>query len=448
MDARSSSRLSAAMDSPVKPVADVTSAASPTLSPAAFNADMLGQMRQNLRNQLSTKQTPSLNTLHRAAERASNDAVSWILNAPAFDRTELSRRLELLHGAFYELYQQANIPAPLRSRRYLCETGLVISPEHCTGTIKDSKRVYAFVSAVDRALKKLGAGESGRVHIVYPACGPFAPLLLPLLSYYCQQGIYSPEQLCVSLVDIQPGAVQSLQYLVDSLGVRDFILDLVCANALEYQPREPVNMVVLEALQHGFSREGHLQLAQHFAAMLEPDGIFLPQNISVNAALAVGQREFVEQWQAVDGRPADSQSSDAFRVREQFLQERIDLGCILNVDLAMLRQMSAERQDEHTQLLSCGSVTIPRLDDSDRILILCTDITVLDGLQIGEYESGITHPLPDMQVCVNFTPRDTRPGDLLVRSGDRVQFYYCMNGLPGFLPIRLEAVDDALAVAP
>ena len=67
--------------------------------------------------------------------------------------------------------------------------------------------------------------------------------------------------------------------------------------------------------------------------------------------------------------------------------------------------------------------------------------------KIYEYDSGITHPLPEQQVCINFTPSESRDGDLLVKSGDDIKFYYRLNGLPGFLatwcePSATQRVDS------
>ena len=204
---------------------------------------------------------------------------------------------------------------------------------------------------------------------------------------------------------------------------------------MEYQAPNQVDMVVLEALQHGFSREGHLCLAKHFADMLKDDGVFLPEQISISAALNVGQREYVDQWNP------DSNQNEALEIQQQIRSERTQLGEILKVNLPMLKAMKITQQDEHTALYECGEVKIPDLPENEekQVLLIQTDIIVFGQWGIGEYDSGITHPLPDLKVCINFNPRTPEPDDLLVKSGDSLKFYYCMNGLPGFLPIRIES---------
>ena len=69
------------------------------------------------------------------------------------DKKKLADKLELLYQEFGKVYQQADIQKSLRTRQYICATGLVISPDHCTTTVKDTLRLNAFVRGLDRAIK-------------------------------------------------------------------------------------------------------------------------------------------------------------------------------------------------------------------------------------------------------------------------------------------------------
>ncbi len=406
------------------------------LTSLQFDSNLMGSLRQQIRQQITAVSggPPNKKKVNLLPDIV-DDIVGEIISSPECNKALLAPLLVKLFEQCRAVYELADIPKPLRSRRYICATGLVISPDHCTETIKDTARIHAFIHGIDKALRQLHDRRSGKVHIVYPACGPFAPLLLPLLSYYKRNGVYASDDIGVSLIDIQEGATRSLQALVNALDLQDFIVDISCCNAMEYQSSLPVHMVVLEALQHGFSREGHLQLAKYFSDMLEPDGFFIPKEIVVSAALNVGQREYVDQWKKGDRDDEHKQESQI-----DIRRERTELGEILRVNLPMLRNMTVQIQDEHTQLLVCGAVTIPHIENNHdkQVLLICSKVRVFDEAVIDEYASGITHPLPDMQVCINFVPNDTRPDDLLVNSGDCIKFYYCMNGLPGFIPLKME----------
>ena len=273
---------------------------------------------------------------------------------------------------------------------------------------------------------------SGVIRIAYPACGPFAPLLLPLVSYYERYGVWSPDRLKITLVDIQEGAVKSLKSLVDAYQLQGYVEDIVCCDAIDYESDTMFDLVVLEAMQHGFSREGHLRIASHFSRLLKEDGFFIPSTITIGAMLNVAQREYVEQWNA------ELDEQECRKLMEEVRHERTDLGTILSVTADSLRNADWQILDAQTRVMECATVQIPHLEENynKQTLSIYSRIEIFDGETLGEYESGITHPLPDMQVCINFEPADSQPGDLLASSGDSLTFYYCINGLPGFLVTR------------
>ena len=355
-------------------------------------------------------------------------AVEEILTAPAVNIPSLEVKLQQLFERLYQLYQQTEISPALRKRQFVSQHGLVISPDHCVTTQKDTLRVRSFIRAADQAIAQLRTQISGCLHIVYPACGPFAPLLLPLIAYYRQTGLYDENNLRITLIDMQPGAVSSLETLVREMGIAGYINEILCQDACHYQPASPVHLVVLEAMQHGFSKEGHLPMARHFASLLADQGIMLPEEVNLRVVLAPPQQEFVEQWQDKNNRVCEA------GMEQENAGERVELGDILTLNLQTLRALKEQVLDEHTRLIECQTVAIPELPAMEKpMLLTCTRIKTYDQEYIGEYDSGITHPLPDMHVCVNFVPRDAKPGDLLVNTGDKLKFYYRLNGLPGFL---------------
>ncbi|OZG70834.1 hypothetical protein BTA51_23635 [Hahella sp. CCB-MM4] len=357
------------------------------------------------------------------------------------DRQQLDERLADLFERQASLYYKLPISNEHRKKQYISRHGLVMSPDQCITTQLDSLRVRAYIRGIHAALTNLASRVTGPIHIVYPACGPFAPLLLPLLAYYHNEHLYTPDELRVTLIDMQPGAILALRALLAEQNLEDYIHAVVCQDAVDYQPDMPVHLVVLEAMQHGFSREGHLVIARHFARIMEPDGEFIPHKVTVRAVLNVGQREYVDQWKDVAG-------CSEGEMNQQIKDERTDLGEILEVTPASLRKMEMELLDEFTSLVKCGCVQVPELsrDHDKQLLLICSEVQTYELERVGEYDSGITHPLPDEQVCINFQPHSHRPGDLLVKSGDRLRFYYCINGLPGFMATIESHVDKSREV--
>lgn len=356
-------------------------------------------------------------------------AVAEMLHDKPLVRDVLHQKLSALYFRQKYSYENAEIDASLRKRQFICQSGLIMSPDHCITTQLDDLRVRAYIRGIDKALHTSKSSDSAPLRIVYPACGPFAPLLMPLIAYYQVNKQYTAEQLQITLIDMQKGAVVCLKTLVDEMGIADYIEEICCMDALEYTcANSQFDVVVLEAMQHGLSREAHFAITRHFATQLTEQGHFIPQNVSVRAMLTNGQREYVEQWQH------STQLSER-DMSAEITAQRIDLGEILSLMPKNLSSLPEVVLDENTRLIKCGKVTIPNesINRADILLILCTRVQVYGNEWLGEYDSGITHPLPDMQVCVNFTPKDAKPGDLLLTSGESILFYYRLTSLPGFM---------------
>lgn len=412
-----------------EPSIDENKPVSPDWNEIRKDVTLAGHLNDSLRDKIS-----GLKNLEPADNLmvTSVGFIGKVLGPLKLDSTALTPALTTLFDQQFKVYENADIPKPLRTRQYICGSGLIMSPDHCVTTVRDSMRVGLFLRGVDKAITQLlNEKFSHPLHVVYPACGPFAPLLLPLLAYYKNQGIYSAEDINITFVDIQEGAVLALESLVNKLGLGGYIRDIKCMDACKYETQEPVHLIVLEAMQHGFSREGHLRLAKHYAQLLHEKGIFLPKNISVTASLNIAQREYVDQWK-----------NENVSLQKEIKNERVELGEVLNVDLAFLKGMKEQVVDEDTRLVECATLKIPQVDQGkgEQTLLFHTRVNVYGEDWLEEYESGITHPLPDSQVCVNFIPKDPRPGDLLVESGDYLTFYYCLNGLPGFLTTKASEV--------
>jgi len=414
-------------------VSVATDFADPEFSTGSLNALLREQLSQLMPSEPAASaevtQTVEAEVQNETLSSCILSSVTGILNEQALNQASLQLKLESLFDRLYQVYQEVDIDAASRKRQFISRHGLVISPDQCVTTQKDTLRVRAFIRGAHQAIAALKAKHNECLHIVYPACGPFAPLLLPLIAYYKETGLYDENDLRITLIDMQTGAVESLKAVIHEMGIAGYINEITCQDACDYQTSLPIHMVVLEAMQHGFSKEGYLPIARHFAAIMHADGVFLPQEVSLRAVLSTGQREFVEQWQHENSNVCEAE------MQQQIINERLELGEILRLTPESLRSLKERVLDANTSLIECDEVLLPELEANMKkpLLLICTRIKIYHDEYLGEYDSGITHPLPDMHVCVNFVPNDPKPGDLLVKTGDKLKFFYRLNGLPGFL---------------
>lgn len=407
--------------------------------------DFLQHLSQNSRTPLSplhasisTPVVPILSDTPELSPDSLDTQIVHVIEAAFDDATgespdALAQALATLCDTQVAIFESLDLPLDVRSRSFLCANGVCLSPEHCTSTLKDTLRVRAFLRGAHQALATLSTPEDGiPLHIVYPACGPFAPLLLPLIAHYRARGTYTHEQLQITLIDLQEGAIASLHAIIDAYDIAPYIKAVLQIDACDYQPDEGehIDMVVLESFQHGFTREGHMAIARHFAPLLAKGGVFLPQNVSIRAFLTNPTREYVDQWK-------DRTDVREHTIDPKIKEERTDIGEILSLTPQNVQNLKTVPSNHPgVTLLECGTLRIPEppTERDRQMMLFAADLTVYGDERIGQYDSGITHPFPDFRICVNFKPGDSKDDDILLESGDLVTFFYRMDGLPAFLP--------------
>ena len=381
---------------------------------------------QSIRDQLNSTLSQVSDSERLLALRASIAELVGQILSNDMTHAEWVNLFSDTYGHLLKCYKKAELTEAEKTTSFINATGLVMSVDHAIHTIKDIYRIKAFIRGVHQAIETKKDNET--IHIAYPACGPFAPLLLPLISHYSSQGLLK-SQLKISLIDIQPGAVKALNQLINDLGISPYIHEVICDDVMNYQPDYPIDILVIEALQHGFSREGHLAFARHLLPFLSPDAIMVPEKISVTASLNIGQREYVDQW-------AEQECTHSSLMSTEIQQERTVLGEIFTLTLDKLRKLTIVPLGSCMELVECNQVQIPTgiQDISKKNLLLSVTATTFGNEQIKEYDSGISQPMVDMSLCIDFIPKIAEPDDLLAKSGERLKFYYKLTGSPSFLP--------------
>jgi len=402
-----------------------------TATSSAIDKGLQQLFNQSLREQLNACMQAAEPDYQSDLKAAMEQLTQTLLQQPDADHEQLVQLFASANEQLLTCYAQAQLTEAETHTSYINATGVVMAVKDAINTVNDIYRVRAFIRGIDQALEVHPARNTAQpLHLVYPACGPFAPLLLPLISYYQQQNI-GPQQLRITLIDIQPGATKVLNQLVDDLGIRDYIHVIHCQDVMTYQPEHHIDVLVMEALQHGFSREGHLAFARHLRQFLSPDAIMIPEKITVSAVMNAGQREYVDQWE-----PQDRTHSSL--LDPSIVEERTELGEVFSLTLDSLRKLTIIPLGDSAELIECNQLQIPA--DASNIdkksLLLTATATTFGEEQIREYDSGISHPLYEPSVCVDFVPKVPEPDDLLLKSGDKLKFYYKLTGAPGFLPTR------------
>ncbi|ALR94458.1 MULTISPECIES: hypothetical protein [Vibrio] len=379
------------------------------------------QLEAMLQNQLSTAER------RRQLKESFAAAVELVLKETKVEHRTLVQAFQTMYGNACQSLSLAKLTQEELTRQYISTSGLVMSPLNCKHTIKDVYRIKGFACGINKAIQHMLANKS-QVKVLYPACGPFAPLLLPLLAHYKQSDRISAEQLQVTLVDIHPGAIKALNQLIADLDIADYIEALVEEDATQFSPTQTFDLLILEAMQHGFSREGFLSIAKHLVQYLHIQGEMIPNQVSVRAMMVIGETEFNQQWEKAEYAHSNHCQPEA-------IDDRIDLGEILNVNKAMLLRSEIFELDGGIKMLQGNTIELPKdvPDMAKRILAIYSHIDTYGDAMVGQYDSGITHPKPDMTFYVDAKPKAVEHHYFEAKGGDKVSFYYQLTGLPGFV---------------
>lgn len=388
----------------------------------------------SIREQLKALSQQTLSDSGRRTKLCSSfsEAMSLVLDARPVEHRVLVKAFEGMYKHALLSMAEAKIDEALLTHDYISPTGFIMSPLTCTHTIKDVCRVQSFVRGIDNAIAEKVKNRS-TVRILYPACGPFAPLLLPLLRYYKSQAKYESKQIKVTLVDIQPGAILAIKQLVSDLEVADYIELIEEADATRFEPEHGYDLILVEAMQHGFSKEGHLSIAKHLVNYLNLDGCIIPQELVFHASMVVGETEFQKQWLDADFAHSDFACSQAH-------QDRVPLGEIFRVNKSTLLRQEPIQLPSGIEVVEGQLITLPKdVDDmSQRVLTIHTQLQVYGDHDLGEYDSGITHPKTDLDFYFDLKPNSLQDHYVVVEGGDSVKFYYQLTGLPGFTMLAME----------
>ncbi|WP_108807951.1 hypothetical protein [Aquimarina spinulae] len=174
------------------------------------------------------------------------------------------------------------------------KNGIAISKKNAADCIHDYKRTASFLRGVYNAIiecKKKFPNEE--LNILYAGCGPYAPLLLPLLS------LFEPDNINITLLDINQASIDSIKQIVIELGYETYISNCIVADATQYQYRknESLHMIITETMFHALTKEPQVAITQNLAPQLIEGGILIPEEISITLGYSFFSKEpFLNQY--------------------------------------------------------------------------------------------------------------------------------------------------------
>ena len=237
-------------------------------------------------------------------------------------------------------------------------TGRAISPAAAARCLWDFKRTCEFMRAVRAAIEELKTRIAPeKIEILYAGCGPFAPLIVPVIERF------SPAGINLTLLDYHAASLASVGRIFERLDLGEFDPVLIEADAAHYRHPRPLHLVVCETMQTGLTDETQVANCLNLAPQLAESGIFLPGKVSVELCLRTG-------------------------LNALGTGERIDLGTIFELDAEKIRRRAAF---EFPPL----RIKIPAHAKSEKLRFkILTRVEIFESFRLNEYDSAVTYPKP------------------------------------------------------
>ncbi|MBS1634342.1 MAG: hypothetical protein JST26_00375 [Bacteroidetes bacterium] len=157
--------------------------------------------------------------------------------------------------------------------------GIALSSYDAALCLDDYIRTARFLKGTHAAIRQMIQSQaSSAVNILYAGCGPLGTLLLPLLP------LFDSRQLDCVLLDINASSLESVQKLLNALGLQAYSIKTIETDATTYRKPEnwPMNLLITETMFRALVREPQVSVTINLAGQLEPNGILIPESINMD----------------------------------------------------------------------------------------------------------------------------------------------------------------------
>lgn len=311
----------------------------------------------------------------------------------AASREELSQTCAEL----YDWFTAAAIPDVTAGEATRLPTGLALAPDRAAQCILDTNRTVAFVRGLSLALDEARRRfPQGVLEVVYAGTGPFAPLVLPLMTARALHDVR------FTFLDVNRRAAEAVEDLIARLGLEQRTRQVIHGDATCYNHPTLIHVVVTETMQRALGTEPFVGIVRNLRRQLAPRGIVVPERVAVDVAL-------------IDAADERAQWSGAAPSKQ-------------HESLARLFAVTAE--GERPSLDTYGRsepvvVTIPHgAGDVERWIALITRVDVFGNMRLRDYDSGLTVP----EILWPLSP---------AHGGEVIEFNYVLDAAPGIRWRRL-----------
>lgn len=279
------------------------------------------------------------------------------------------------------------------------ENGIAIGPAWAALCTDDFMRTRQFVRGIYKAIEHLRHKKQNPINILYAGTGPFATLILPLLTKF------DADEIQLTLLEINPETIAYLEQTFKQLDLLTYVEHIICADASNYyiEAHQKVDLLISETMQNGLQKEQQVPIMLNLVRQLRSDTIIIPNKIQLDLALIDSR---INQEQGLIEPP-------------QFKP----IKTLLEFDKVFIKHFlaEAEKRKRHDVIDLCDQVCFrqEKLEDYTHLAIL-TAIRVYEDEWIENNASGLTVP----KVLLDLNNLD--------KAIDKISIRYVMDKNPYF----------------
>ncbi len=244
------------------------------------------------------------------------------------------------------------------------DSGIAIGTTWAAMCLDDIYRTQQFIRGLFKVVNDLIPATNTPIHVLYAGTGPFATLILPLLSNHTEQEVQ------VTLLEINKNSIENVKHVINQLGFQNHIKDIVCEDATKYEIKTKVDIILSETMQHALLRELQVPIMLNLVGQTNGDSIMIPKEILLSLA-------FLDSRINLDPK----EKSLPYNKTEP----------ILSFDKAWIKShLSKGVRNDH---LVDKTISLQKLKAKNHTqLAILTDIRITDGITIDYNQSGLTIP--------------------------------------------------------
>ena len=255
------------------------------------------------------------------------------------------------------------------------EFGLKLSSASAAGCMPDYPRTVKYWQALFNNINRLEniSQENDQIiRVLYPGCGPFAALVLPILTLHLSSRIE------LVLLDVSETSLENAKHLWQSLHNDKLTVSFVNSDVLKYHDSLLYDIIIFECLTKALEEEAQVAITLHVSQLLKDTGKLVPQRIECHLA-STSMKQEIEQVLSLTDKTDDIIAATLRPFRDH--------------KLALFK---LDKLTHKNAVIDADNIVIGEVDlsvfDPKRDLMLTTVMYLDEVIKIDEYQSGLTFP--------------------------------------------------------